>query len=174
MSGAGGATRGFTLLELTVVMVMMGLMAAAAMPALDGLDQTRRAAALAEVRASLRAVRSHALAQGDPTGLRVDPDSETIAKMWIAPGAEPAALYGPLGEPDAPVDLGLRFESAGIASVTLPDGSGGAGVVWFGSDGALELRDEAGAFVGAATDDAVNVLDGGGATTVDHRTGLIR
>lgn len=163
----------FTLVELTVVMVMMGIVAASVMPALDRLDETRRAAALAEVRASLRSVRSHALAQGDPTGLEIDPDTETIAKVWVAPGSTPAPLFDPLGSPEAPVDLSLLFESAGITAVSLPDGSGGAGIIWFSSDGSLELRDEDGLFIGIATDDSVIEFDGGGVITIDHRTGLI-
>lgn len=165
---------GFTLVELAVVMVMMSIIAAGVLPALDRLDDTRRAAALAEVRAALRTARAHALAQGDPTGLSIDPETETIATVWLAPGSTPVALLDALGSPSVPVDLSLAFDSASIVSVTLADGSSGAGVIWFSNDGSLELREEDGELIGAATADPVIVLEGAGEVSVDRKTGLIR
>ncbi len=165
---------GFTLLELTVVMVIVGIVSVSALPALDRLSETERAAAAAEVRASLRSARSHAMALGDPTGLSVDPSTESIALVWIAPGNSPSALLDPLGTPEVPVDLSALFTAAGVDSVVMPDGSATAGTIWFSEIGTLELRDTDGSYIGPATTNGSITLDGGTTITVERRTGLIQ
>lgn len=165
--------RGFTLVELTVVMVIMGIVSVSALPAIDRLGATQQAAAASEVRALLRSARSHAMALGDPTGLSVDPSANTIALLWLAPGGEPSPLLDPLGSPELPLNLSSQFADAGVDTVTMPDGSTTAGTIWFSSLGSLERREEDGEYIGLATTNAIIVLHGGFTVTVDRRTGLI-
>jgi prepilin-type N-terminal cleavage/methylation domain-containing protein len=174
MNEGSRTSSGFTLIELTVVVIVVGIIAGSSLPALDRLSETRRAAAHSEVRAVLRSVRAHALALGDPAGLNVDPSAETIEMLWIAPGSAPSPLLDPLGSPEEAIDISTMFTDAGIASVTLPNGSNAAGTIWFSNEGALELYDEDGAYISPATDNGVIVLEGSGQITVDRLTGRIQ
>ncbi len=174
MTSENRTNSGFTLIELTIVVIVIGVISVSSIPAFDRLSETRQAAALSEVRAVLRAVRAHALALGDPAGLYVDPSTEMIEMLWIAPGSAPGALLDPLGLPEEPVNLAQMFIDADIASVTLPDGSSGAGTIWFSNEGGLELYEIDGTYIGPGTADGVVILQGVGQITIDRLTGRIQ
>ena len=174
MSQSGRTNSGFTLIELSIVVIVIGIISVSAIPALDRLGDTRQAAALSEIHAALRSVRAHALALGDPAGLRIDPPTETIELMWIAPGSSPGPLLDPLGSPEEPIDLALLYEDADITSVSLPDGSNGSGTIWFSNGGGLELYESDGTYIGPAMNDGVIVLEGVGQITIDRFTGRIQ
>jgi len=165
---------GFTLIELSIVVIVIGIISISSIPALDRLSETRQAAALSEIHAALRSVRAHAFALGDPAGLHIDPSTETINLMWIAPGSSPGPLLDPLGSPEEPIDLAVLYEDADITSVSLPDGTTGSGTIWFSSGGGLELYESDGNFIGPATSNGVIVLEGVGQIMIDRFTGRIQ
>ncbi len=94
--------------------------------------------------------------------------------LWIAPGSAPGPLIDPLGSPEEAIDLSRLFVDGDIASVVLPDGSSGAGTIWFSNEGSLELYDADGTYLGPATADGVVVLEGAGKITIDKLTGRIQ
>lgn len=70
----GQPNRGFTLIELVIVLAIMGLLVAMTVPFLAGRTASGALPAAAdEIRAALRAARSAAIAEGRPIAFRADP-----------------------------------------------------------------------------------------------------
>lgn len=166
--------RGFTLIELMVVSVVLALLAVTVLPAMDELDRMRRAAALSDLKMTLTSARALAVATGDPCGVEIDAESGWIRGVRLPPGGEVLGLLGPLGEEEEGWYIGLRYAGAEIAEVEFADGSSGDGTVWFGSEGELERRADDGEYVGAATSDVRIEVADGGVVEVDRVTGLVR
>lgn len=91
--------RGFTLLELVIVVTTMGLLAAVAVPRLTGVVTTRRVTAAAErVAADLRYARAYARATGTPVTVGFD---EEIGRYTLVDVPPPVGSGG-----DYSVELG--------------------------------------------------------------------
>jgi prepilin-type N-terminal cleavage/methylation domain-containing protein len=100
-----GARRGFTLLELVIVLVLIGTVLAMAAPSLRGFFAGRRTAnAAAQILALTKLARSRAAAEGRIYRLNVDPEGRTY---WLT-----ARRGGAFLEPGS--EWGQRFD--------LPDG----------------------------------------------------
>ncbi|MCL4219890.1 MAG: hypothetical protein KJZ65_00835 [Phycisphaerales bacterium] len=171
--GRANRRGGFTILELGVVVVIVAVLAASAIPAFEQVRLCRQGGARSEVLSLLRSARAHAMTLGDPCGLEIDVDAARCALWTIVPGGAPVALLDPLGAPDGVIELGVIYPGVRVASVKLADGSGGSGVIWFSNTGTPELHDEDGVYVGAATHDAEIVIGEADAIVVQHRTGGI-
>ncbi|GAB4387242.1 MAG: hypothetical protein Kow0022_18750 [Phycisphaerales bacterium] len=165
---------GFTILELAVVIAIIAVISVSALPAFDQVRASRQGAARGEVLSLLRSARTHATALGDPCGLWVDASSGLLQLVTVPPGGTTQALLDALGAPEPKINLGLVYPGAQIASVTLPDGGAGPGVIWFGNTGTPELRDADGAYAGPARVDAEIVVQGQTGIRVDRLTGQIR
>lgn len=145
--------RGFTLLEVSIVVVLSAIIAASFAPAIASLESARGASAAELLTQKLTLARYAAEASGTPVGLRVDPDLDTIDLVEFVAASGPRARSSVLGSVEDPVKLTERF-GIEISSFVGPDGSSGAGTVWFGFDGSPEVRDSDGALVSAATSDS--------------------
>ena len=73
------ATRGFTFIEMIVVLVIVGLAAAVVVPALDaGLDSREVRRATRQIAASMHHMRTEALATGRLRRMRINPAENAI------------------------------------------------------------------------------------------------
>jgi len=73
------ATRGFTFIEMIVVLVIVGLAAAVVVPALDaGLDSREVRRATRQIAATMHHMRSEALATGRLRRMRINPAENAI------------------------------------------------------------------------------------------------
>lgn len=163
----------FTIMELAVVVVIVAILSASAIPAFEQVRVCREAGARSEVLALLRSARAHAMTLGDPCGLEIDVDAARLSLRTIPPGGVPQSLLDPLGAGDVVVELGAAYAGATVTSVVLPDGSSGSGIIWFSNTGTPELHGSDGAVVGPATHDAEIVIGQGRAVVVQHSTGRI-
>lgn len=168
------ASRGFSLLELSVVIVVMGMMSMAVVPALRVIDETRQIGAAEEVERRLTSARSKAMVMGRPVGVMLNPVAETIRTMTIASvGAAPTALAGVMGDIEPESSIAALYPSAEITSVVSGDGTTGTQVIWFDFDGTPHGRTSAGARLPGWTRDATVILSGGYTITIRRESGGI-
>jgi prepilin-type N-terminal cleavage/methylation domain-containing protein len=174
--GAGGRPRGFTLVEMSVVVLITGIIAATVIPAWNSLTGTRQAAAAEEIERQIIAARSQALAEGRPVGVRVDPANDTVQRWVItAPGAAPTVATMIDGQPDAVLYIPGAYMGAEITTLTAGDGTKAAQVLWFGFDGSPQLRDQVtGNLIGPWTQDAVITIPGGQQVLIRKVSGLVQ
>lgn len=163
----------FTLVELMTVVVIVGILAATAIPAFGTLSSSRRAAAGKEVARLLLVARSCALASGRPTGLKFDAGSALTLVNIPTTGAAPTAMVDPMGQPEATVALPGLFDGVNVLSVVLGDSTSGNVTLWFAYDGTPQTRTSGGVLGSTWASDATITLTGGGTLTVRRGSGLI-
>ena len=162
MSHLFQGSRGFTLLEMSIVTMVMGILAVAAIPALRSVDETNAAGAKVEIERQIVLARSCAVGMGKPQGLRFDLSKSAFQRMTIAStGGGPEAAIDALGNPTAEVVLSSQFSGASITGFTNGDSVSGSGTLWFGYDGAPQIRQAGGALSGSFRSNAVVSLSGG-------------
>lgn len=125
--------RGISLLDMTLVVVLLGVLAAALVPGLEGDDPARLALAADEAAAALRFARAESLRSGEPHGVRVrnSPRSLDVFRLDTSGGnpVEVYDVYHPLskrpytqplaGEPFPPgVSMSADFRYAAAAAAT--------------------------------------------------------
>jgi general secretion pathway protein H len=117
--------RGFTLLELVVVLIVMALVAVVATPSLMGqLGSVQARAAAREVAAALRQARSDAIGANVDLAFAVDTDAHTYAIEGRAPHRLPTDLAISLFTAESE-----RLSSTAGAIRFFPDGSSTGGEI---------------------------------------------
>jgi len=173
-SNSAPGRRGFTLLEVAVVVMITAILAVAAMPAMGMLGDARRSAAAECVERTLSSARARALASGVPVGLRIDPATGAMACVEILnPGEAPTPVTSALGEAETALVISTAYAGVRMTEVVGPDGGTGATTVWFGIDGTPQRRDSTGALLGNATGDCVVRIEGDHTVRVRAGTGAI-
>ena len=168
------ARRAFTLAELVVVMILLSVLSAAAIPDFRTVERARKHALAREVQRRLSFARSWAASTGAPAGVALDPAAGTITLMRIAQSGDPPTIIPtPTGDAGAPWRIAADFPSAVILSVEHGDGSSGAGTIWFDADGKPHLRDGDGGYIEDFTQDAAVTVSGPAEITVRRLTGLV-
>jgi prepilin-type N-terminal cleavage/methylation domain-containing protein len=169
------APRAFTLVEVSVVVIITGVIAVTVIPAWNNLTATRQAAAAEEIERKLTAARAEAVAEGRPVGLRVDPINQTV-QTYVVPsvGAAPTPATMVDGQSDPVLYVAKTYSGASITSLTGGDGTSTAQVLWFGYDGTPQRRDSGGNLIGGWTSDATVQLAGGQQVVVRKTTGLVQ
>lgn len=174
LSSPPARARAFTLIEVGIVIIVVGLLAATAIPAMDSLTETRRIAALREIERRLGVARATAITTGQPTGLLVAYSSDALQYVNIpAVGSAPMPIITPSGEPDEPFALAEEFAGVETTSVIGGDGSAGDTIIWFSFEGVPQVRTAAGALTGGFTQDASIQVTGGGTVYIRRFSGLI-
>lgn len=165
--------RGFTMLELTVLLLVMGVVAVTVLPSVGLIDSSRRAAAANEVALRIEYARDRARAEGRPFGIEIDVANERVRILTIsAAGAAPSPATDVLGQEEVWVPLSGRFAGAAITSFTNGR-DGGSPVVWFSAMGVPEIRSSGGVSLGEFTRDAAITMSDGQVVSVARVTGRV-
>ncbi len=156
-------SRGFTLIELAAVMVVVSIIAVSAAPVLSRVADTRTGALAGEVERLLGLARSRALSSGNPAGVRFDQGDQTL-ELVEAP--EGVALRSFMETYDIP----QRAMGTRLASVTIGDNQS---TLWFASDATPHTRSDAGVFIENIDEDAAFAVEGGPTVLVEMNSGRI-
>ncbi|CAG1008107.1 hypothetical protein PHYC_03520 [Phycisphaerales bacterium] len=153
--------RGFSLVEMSVVILITAILAVAAIPAFSAMSGARQASGAEEIERRIVNARARALAEGRPVGLRVDPVAQTLRTFTIAStGAVPTPAIDPLGQSESAFNFAAAFPGVQITAVSV-NGSTGVQTLWFAFDGTPQERSANGALVGAWTEGATVTVTGG-------------
>lgn len=166
--------RGFTLVELIAVMVIMSALAFSAAPAVRSMTSARQGAMSRQLVRLIELARAHATASGQPTGLVYDSGSATFQLRRIASvGAAPSATPDPLGGTYKDLALSVEYPSVAVTGFVTGDGDANHQAIWFSFNGTPEIRDGSGAYLSGFTQDAVITTTGSHSVTVRMTTGAI-
>jgi len=127
---------GFTLVELIAVLLIVAILAAAAVPALDSVQRSRQVVAARMLLHGLTFARQHAVATGVRTWVVVDVGNQTwriLAENPLAPGRGGAIA---LSDPGAASELAERLDAGDFGDVRIVsaafDGAAEVGFDWLG------------------------------------------
>ena len=164
----------FTLVEVAIVTIVAGVLAASVVPAITQLDRARRAAAADEIERMLVLARSTATTTGEATGVEIDPIANTVALVRVdRDGGGVGPAMNPTGQPHEIVVLDSLFNGAALTTFVNGDGTSGMGVLWFSFNGTPQTRGASGADPLPFAEDAVVTLVGGQTVSVRMYSGLV-
>ena len=165
---------GYTLIELLLIIVIMGVLATSAIPVINQSVQARQGASRDEVVRLFEFARGRAMASGVPAGVSVDTTSNTLTLVTLS-------LAGDIVDIVDPIDGGVKYanlanEYAGVAvnSFVNGDGSSGDGTVWFDFRSEPHTRDDvSGDFDSVFTQNATVTLSTGTLIVIHSYSGLV-
>ncbi|MCW5777681.1 MAG: prepilin-type N-terminal cleavage/methylation domain-containing protein [Phycisphaeraceae bacterium] len=164
----------FSLLEVAVVIVIVGILAVGVIPALGSTTGARQAACAREVHRLLTHARTFAMTTGQPSGVIADASSSTLTSVYIPTGSMSVApLRTSTGATVDPLVLSSSFPNVEILSCVGGDGSTGLIRLWFSHSGIPQTRDAGGTLTGSFTQDASISLTGGFTISVRRVSGLV-
>ena len=165
---------GYTLLELLLIIVIMGVLATSAIPVINQSVQARQGASRDEVVRLFEFARGRAMASGVPAGVLVDTNENTLTLVTLSQGGDVVDIVDP-------IDGGVKFsnldnEYAGVAinSFVNGDGSSGDGAVWFDFRSEPHTRDGiSGDFDSVFIQNATVTLSTGTLIVIHSYSGLV-
>ena len=164
---------GFTLVELMFVVLIMGVITASVVPAMDNVRTMRRGAARDDLSRMLMVARGRAAASGRPHGLRIDLTGSTLTVIEVSVTGGIQADRDPLSGNDRTLDLGVTYSGVALSDMTNGDATRGSGIIWFDFEGVPHTRDSDGSYLGINTQEAVVTLDSGQSVVVHPYTGMV-
>lgn len=155
-------------------MAILGVLSAAAIPALGTLADSRRRTVAGEIERRLMLAKAWASSTGQPAGLRVNTSTGLIELLRIAaPGAGPSAMPGQTGDTGSGSAVLVSQLASGVTLSSVSVSPAGDSAVWFDFDGTPQSRTSAGVLVGPLSADAAISVTSGQTVTVRRHTGLI-
>ncbi len=122
---------GFTLLELMVVVVIMGIISVSVIPAMDNIRSMRHGAARDDLVRYIHIARGRAIASGSPYGIEIDLAESSLTIVRMNDLGNPEVTVDPLTSAPRQIYLSTLYPGINISAMINGDGLGGSGVVWF-------------------------------------------
>lgn len=164
---------GFTLVELMVVVVLMGIVAVSVIPAMHNVRDMRSGAARDDIARMLNIAKARAMASGQPKGLLVDLEASSLSIVGIDADGAYAIESDPLTGRERAIDFAASHPGVTINTMTNGDGASGTGIVWFDYEATPHTRDSGGGFV-AINAEPVEITTGAGLRVlVNAHSGLV-
>lgn len=148
--------RAFTLVELMVVILLMGIVSVTVLPALGNVEQMREGAARDEVVRFMDVARARALAAGQPIGVNVGMQSSSLSMVHLADTGGVESMTDPLTGNPRSVFVTSMYSGVTFEDMLNGDGVRGSGTVWFDYEGVPHTRDQSGSFL-SLNEDSVEI-----------------
>lgn len=165
---------GYTILELMLIVVILGIVASTAIPVMNQSAQARQAASRDEVLRLLEFARGRALAAGMPVGVVVNASTSSMRLITIDSEDEVLDVVDPLDGRSKESNLSEMFAGVSIVSMVNGDGTSGDGTIWFDFRAEPHTRDEvSGAFDAVFSQNATITLSTDAQVVVHAGSGLV-
>ncbi len=125
------AYAGFTLVELMVTVVIMGIVSVAVIPSMDNVRSMRSGAARDDLVRYIHVARGRAVASGTPRGIQVDLTDSSLTMVKLNRRGVVTPETDPLTNADRTIDLSELYPGVRITDMLNGDGIGGSGTMWF-------------------------------------------
>jgi len=122
---------GFTLVELMIVVVIMGILSAAVIPAMGSVRTMREGAARDDLVRYLNVVRGRAMAASSEIGLSIDLADSSMTMVSIDSLGAIQNEIDPLTGKSRSLTIPDIYSGVTITAMTNGDGASGSGTVWF-------------------------------------------
>ena len=114
----GREERGYTLIELLIVVGLLGLIAAVAIPAFDGDDEAILDQAAAQVASAFRFAHGEAVRTGQPHGVIADQSSQFVKVYRLDVSVDPPVIHYDVYDPVTKQIYDLRFGANSEPSIS--------------------------------------------------------
>ncbi|MFG0314097.1 MAG: Tfp pilus assembly protein FimT/FimU [Phycisphaerales bacterium] len=163
----------FTLVELMIVVVLMGIIAVSVIPAIGSVQGMREGAARDEVGRMLEVAKARAIASGVPCGLEIDLNESSLTIVRLSDAGSIEDLSDPLTMRARSVVLPSVFSGVTLSGLTNGDGVGGSGIIWFNYEATPHTRTSGGALEATNSSNATIELSSGQQVVVHAYTGVV-
>ncbi len=165
------ARRGFTLLEVLVVVTIMSILAVSAVPTLGVINDTQKGSARDEVIRMLEYARARAVASGRPCGVQASTLGSMMTMVQVAADGSIEPMLDPFGVDEEPISIENKFAGVSIASVDAQTDA--LETIWFTYNAQPHSRLADGSFGQINTANASITLSSGDQILVYPYTGFV-
>jgi Tfp pilus assembly protein FimT len=141
-SSSSAGIRAYTIIELLLIVVIMGIVASSAIPVMNQSVQARQGASRDEVVRLLEFARGRAIAGGVPAGVVVDTGNGTLSLVPLDSGGAITNIVDPIDGQSKQTNLGSEYAGVLISSMVNGDGNSGNGTIWFDFQAEPHTRNE--------------------------------
>lgn len=161
VSYSSRSRRAFTLVELMVVVVIMGVLSAAVVPAMSNVRAMREGGARDDVVRMIQVAKGRAVASGMPRGLRVNLSDSSLTIVKITDLGDVEIGFDPLTNGDRTINIASLYSGVSIVDMVNGNGAGGSGIIWFDYESSPHTRNASGGFVALNTTNVTITLSSG-------------
>lgn len=163
----------FTLVELMIVVVLMGIVAASVIPAIGSVQGMREGAARDEIGRMLEVTKARAIASGAPCGLQIDLNESSLTIVRLSEAGSIEDLTDPLTLQTRSVVLPSVYSGVTLEAFANGDGVIGSGTIWFNYEATPHTRTSGGAMEATNSSDAMIELSSGQQVIVHAYSGVV-
>jgi len=170
----GRLAGGYTLIELLLIVVIMGIVAVSAIPVMGQSIQARQGASRDEAVRLFEYARGRAIAGGIPSGVFVDVNNSTLRLVTLDDDESIINMLDPIDGGIKQTALSIEYAGVSISSFVNGDGTSGSGTVWFDFRAEPHTRNEiTGVFDALFAQNATVTLSTGTLIVVHANTGFV-
>ncbi|MCR9076520.1 MAG: prepilin-type N-terminal cleavage/methylation domain-containing protein [bacterium] len=167
------ARAAFTLVELMIVVILMGIISASVIPAIGSVQGMREGAARDELGRMLEVTKARAIASGVPSGLQIDLNESSLTIVHLSDAGAVEELTDPLTLETRSVVLPSVYTGVTLDGFTNGDGAGGSGTIWFNYEATPHTRTSGGAMEATNSSNATIELSSGQQVIVHAYSGVV-
>jgi len=156
-----------------MVVVIMGVVAVTVIPAMDNLREMREGAARDDVARMLEMTKGHALASGEPFGLRVDTSDSVLTMVQVSNAGGIVNTSDPLTGMSRSLILSQVYPDVTLGGFVNGDGASGPGIIWFDYEAYPHTRNINGVFTAINDEPAIITLSSSATVVVHAYSGLV-